>query len=178
MGTNYYFVTKNRELCDKYFGGKYEEDDALHLFYIHLNKLSGGWKPIFEKHRCFSTFCELKEFYYAHIGDLKIKDEYNTYYSFKGYREEIMNHAYRDMEPVKWVYHHSAWLNKMVLDTVDCEPEEADLYMPFDHIEYAKTEREAQKKYGAWDYPVGWIEEERYSRDPDFPIDWVDAEFT
>jgi len=62
MGTNYYFMSRNKEL-------------------IHLNKLSCGWRPLFQKHRAFDSFRELEAFYREHQADLEIYDEYGRQYS-------------------------------------------------------------------------------------------------
>ena len=55
MGTNYYFMSRNKEL-------------------IHLNKLSCGWRPLFQKHRAFDSFRKLEAFYREHQADLEIYD--------------------------------------------------------------------------------------------------------
>ena len=83
MGTNYYFKTTNRDLVHTYFAKRfdysdYEEyyDEEYKLldvpdfhYVIHLNKLSYGWKPLFQIHKCFQTWDELKQFYHDHDNE-------------------------------------------------------------------------------------------------------------
>ena len=86
MGTNYYFMSRNKELMQTYFadksewgvlGEEYTIVDEPYLGYrCHLNKLSCGWRPLFQKHRAFDSFRELEAFYREHQEDLEIYDEY------------------------------------------------------------------------------------------------------
>lgn len=60
MGTNYYFMSRNKELMQTCFadksewgvlGEEYTIVDEPYLGYrCHLNKLSCGWRPLFQKH--------------------------------------------------------------------------------------------------------------------------------
>ena len=54
-----------------------------------------------------------------------------------------------------------------------CAPLEADFWIPINHVEYARTEKEARRKFGLGD---DWYEVE-YRNDPDYPIDWVEGDF-
>lgn len=62
------------------------------------------------------------------------------------------------------------------LHTIPCEPEEADIWCPFIHDEYAKSEKAARKKYHLEQYDYGIVM--NYSEDPDYPIDWCDRKFS
>ena len=76
MGTNYYFMSRNKELMQTYFaeksewgvlGEEYTIVDEPYLGYrCHLNKLSCGWRPLFQKHRAFDSFRKLEAFYRDH----------------------------------------------------------------------------------------------------------------
>ena len=65
MGTNYYFISRNKELMQTYFaeksewgvlGEEYTIVDEPYLGYrCHLNKLSCGWRPLFRKRSITST---------------------------------------------------------------------------------------------------------------------------
>ena len=103
MGTNYYFVTKSRRIAHKYFAeveswGTYDEEYKLcdipdFHYEIHLNKLSWGWRPLFQKHKAFQTFAQLEEFYLEHQKYLKIYDEYEQEYTWDKYKQKIIDHA-------------------------------------------------------------------------------------
>ena len=81
MGTNYYFMSRNKELMQTCFaeksdwgvlGEEYTIVDEPYLGYrCHLNKLSCGWRPLFQKHRAFDSFRELEAFYREHQADLE-----------------------------------------------------------------------------------------------------------
>lgn len=175
MGTNYYMITKNKDIAHNYFDGEYELTDTPDFCYeIHLNKLSAGWKPLFQKHRAFCTFKELENFYNEHMDDLAFKNEYGGTYTFKEYKQRVIEHAEGEPEPVKWVYEED-YFGKKSLHTKDCKPEEADLWTPFDHMEYAQTESDAAKKLNV--SKLGWICPPYYSRDPDYSFDWVEGDF-
>lgn len=89
MGTNYYFMSRNKELLYTYFaeksewgvlGEEYTIVDEPYLGYrCHLNKLSCGWRPLFQKHRAFDSFRKLEAFYREHQADLEIYDEYRRH---------------------------------------------------------------------------------------------------
>lgn len=184
MGTNYYLMTKNKELVHSYFDTEYEIVDEPDFGYrIHLNKLSYGWKPLFQCHnKAYKTWNELEQFYYDYNSDFDIYDEYGTYYEFKEYKQEILDHAAREPEPVMWVYdfepielkfHPESALKRLHIRR--CNPEEADLWIPFDHVRYKETEEAAREKYKVWDYII--FNDIKYCNDPDYPIDWVEGEF-
>lgn len=181
MGTNFYLHISNKQLVHKFFTkDEYNLTDEPDLGYeIHLNKLSAGWRPLFQKHKAFSTFTELFNFYHEYIARLRILDEYNNEYTWDEYQECILDHANVEPEPVKWVYcEDPIYPYGKFLHTINCEPDEADLWTPFNHIEYGRTEREAKVRLKATDAFIGWMGEDRYSNDPDYNIDWVEGEFS
>ena len=61
MGTNFYLMSRNKKLIREYFAVETEYDikdieyaivDEPYLGYeIHLNKLSCGWRPLFQRHK-------------------------------------------------------------------------------------------------------------------------------
>lgn len=194
MGTNYYMIIKSPTIAHTFFatecdyGGKYPEyleqeyelrDVPDFHYVVHLNKLSYGWRPLFQKHKAFSTFKELEQFYNDYKEFITIEDEYDEQLTFEEYKQEVVEHSEREPEPVKWVYKEDelcGYPGKKYLMTEDCEPEEADLWIPFDHTEYGETQREARRKLEAWDAYVDWRQE--YTRDPDYKFDWVEGEFS
>ena len=62
---------------------------------------------------------------------------------------------------------------KLHLRTVGCS-EEAELYSPFNHIEYEKTLQNARQKFGVYEREYGDI---KYWNDPDYLFDWTEGEF-
>ena len=72
MGTNFYLMSRNKKLMREHFAVETEYDikdieyaivDEPYLGYeIHLNKLSCGWRPLFQRHKTIKTFKELEEF--------------------------------------------------------------------------------------------------------------------
>ena len=157
MGTNYFFMSRNKEL-------------------IHLNKLSCGWRPLFQKHSAFDSFRKLEAFYREHQADLEICDEYGRQYSWEEYFETVYAHSRCHPEPVKWVYEVNPKSSdkKPHLRTVGCSEEEAELYSPFNHIEYEKTLQKARRKFGVYERSYG---DTKYWDDPDYLFDWTEGEF-
>lgn len=180
MGTNFYFMTKNKELAHKYFEEDYELVDEPYLGYeIHLNKLSFGWRPLFQKHVEFDTWNKLEQFYLSHKDNLDVYDEYGEKYEWEDYKKRVFDHAAREPEPMKWYYGKDPMIKHLQFardflyhDRCD-NPWEADFWIPIDHVEYARTEKEARRKFGLEDdlYDV------EYRNDPDYPIDWVEGDF-
>ena len=82
METNYYFMSRSKELMQTcfaeksewgVFGEEYTIVDEPYLGYrCHLNKLSCGWRPLFQKHRAFDGFRKLEAFYREHQADLEL----------------------------------------------------------------------------------------------------------
>jgi hypothetical protein len=194
MGTNYYFMTRNKKLAHKYFAvetdwgvtdTEYEIVDSPFLGYeIHLNKLSWGWRPLFQRHKAFKTWNELEKFCHDYKDEIEIFDEYGHSYSFDDYKKIIFDHAAREPEPVRWVYDYDPLYTKFFpedlarkrLFTERCEPEEAELWIPFDHVKYFETEKTAKKKFNVYDYYI--FEGIKYWNDPDYPVDWTEGDFS
>ena len=175
MGTNYYFITKSKHIAHDYFEGEYDLVDEPDFQYeIHLNKCSGGWKPLFENHKSFQTFSDLEKFYYEHQEDIIIQDEYEEEFTFEEYKELLINHSQRKPEPMKWVYERNTPFGNHIT-TIQCSPEEAELWTPFDHIEYRETQNRAEDKFKDWD--SSFASSITYHRDPDYNFDWSDGSF-
>ena len=176
MGTNYYFITKNKRLAHEHFEGEYELIDEPELGYeIHLNKCSCGWLPLFQIHKAFSTFAGLEKFYWDHKDDLEIYDEYDDKFTFEEYKQMIIEHSEVKPRPCKFEVVDHGLYGGICLDPKDCEPDEADIWCPFRHGNYAIAERKAQQRLEAWNANVGWVED--YIEDPDYLFDWIDCEF-
>ena len=189
MGINFYFITRNTKLVHEHFaqgydeystwGEEYELCDIPDFHYeIHINKLSYGWKPLFQNHKAFRTFTQLEQFYKEHKEDLTIQDEYGDIYTFEQYKQEILDHGNVSPEPRKWVVKDepAMFSGGKRLTTEKCEPEEAELWTPYDHLDYGRTERLAAGRLHYNGY-VGWKDVDDYHRDPEYYIDWVEGEF-
>lgn len=183
MGTNYYFMTKNKRLAHKYFAVDkeyYTSDEEYEIvedpflgYQIHLNKCSYGWRTLFQKHKAFQTFNDLKDFYNEHKKSLRIFDEYGEEYTWEQYEHKVISHSEnREQEPCKWCLIGGTYGNHLELES--CSEDEADIYTPFIHEEYERSHREAQKKFGVFDYSDAHMD---YSMDPDYPVDWVSGDF-
>ncbi|WP_159444383.1 hypothetical protein [Eubacterium uniforme] len=45
-------------------------DEPYLGYQVHLNKLSAGWRPLFQKHKTIKTFKELEEFMMNMAGSI------------------------------------------------------------------------------------------------------------
>ena len=190
MGTNYYFKIKNPKFAHKHFATEYSWgfsdqeykiiDDPNEIYYlVHLNKLSYGWKPLFQRHNAFHCFKDLKRFYNKYTQDLIIQNEYLEELTWQEYEETVVNHGNRNPKPMKWVYKEDTFFgnnHRKYLQVEECEPEEADLWIPFNHEEYTHTEAEAAQRFGVSSF---YNEIDcKYNADPTYNIDWTDGEFS
>ncbi len=189
MGTNFYLISKNRELIHEKFvivkngcvtENEYELVETPELSYrVHLNKLSCGWRPLFQGHKAFQSFRELEKFYLTNKESLEIYDEYNQKLSWNEYRERVKNHGACESEAFKWVYEVDEIFKDLspwpTLHITKCLKEEAELFTPFDHCIYWETEKQARKKFHAYD---SCYMDVRYWNDPDYPYDWTDMDFS
>lgn len=174
MGTNYYLMSKNKKLIREYFAvetqygisnEEYEIVDEPYLGYqVHLNKLSLGWRPLFQRHKTIKTFKELEDFCLKNKKCFGIYDEYGKKYTWEQYSDIVFRHSQRQVEPYKWVYD----INPLFKDdgptlyTVKCSEQEAEIYVPFNHRIYAEIEKQARKRFKVY---------ERYWREPEY---WED----
>ena len=190
MGTNFYMMTRNSELAHKHFADDYgwgvinetyKIVDEPYLGYeIHLNKLSCGWRPLFQKHKAFQSWRELEDFVNCHSGDIEFYDEYGRQYEFEDYKERVFNHVDVEPRPLKWVYDYpdheffGGTKNQRRLYLKECKPEEADIWTPFDHVKYFETENDAKVKFGVWSYKSYF----NHWNDPNYPFDWTEGDFS
>ena len=188
MGTNYYFLTKDKALVQEYFARKTDYgiedkeykliDDPYLAYEIHICKFSSGWRSLFQGHHCYSSLKELDLFYQEHSGQLEIYDEYNRLITWTELKKTAIDRATWSPVPQKWVYELDEifLFNKnKTLHTVECTPEDADLWIPFDHVVFQKTEIEATKRFHlnpSFNLRV------KYWNDPDYPVDWTEGDFS
>lgn len=77
---------------------------------------------------------------------------------------------------MKWVYEVDPMFSSKEpsLHTVSCDEDEAELYVPFSHMEYEETLKKARFKFCVYERRYG---EEKYWSDPENLFDWTDGEF-
>lgn len=90
MGTNFYMLTANREMKDKYAPFSYElTDEPFFAYKIHIAKTSMGWLPLFQSHS--SGIQSVKEYKEAYdTGTFEIYDEYGTKYTWEEFDERVL----------------------------------------------------------------------------------------
>ena len=90
MGTNFYLMTKNKEMAQKYAPYSYELTDEPYFGYeIHIAKTSCGWLPAFQGHKDgINSVREYKEAY--ETGEFEILDEYGTAYTWEEFDKRVL----------------------------------------------------------------------------------------
>ena len=186
MGTNFYLMSRNKKLIREHFAVETEYDikdieyaivDEPYLGYeIHLNKLSCGWRPLFQRHKTIKTFKELEEFCLKNKSVISIYDEYGRRYTWKQYFEKVYEHSQQKKQPRKWIYDIDSTFPNCGsrLQNVSCTEQEAEIYIPFCHREYNEKEKLAKERFHVNERL--WCKE-KYWEDPDYPFDWTEGEF-
>lgn len=88
MGTNVYFLSKNKDVVLKYFGNDYELTDYPYFAYeIHVLKRSAGWLPLWEAHENCKSVKDYKMAYDS--GFFEIYDEYSEKYTWEDFWEQF-----------------------------------------------------------------------------------------
>lgn len=128
MGTNFYLITADRNVCDEYFGYDYELTDTPHWGYqIHIAKTSAGWLPLWQSHDCFKSVKQLKKLY--DTGNFTIADEYGNVYNWEEFDERVVqfNGGRKGVAPREKIEHNifSPYYDRDM-------PE----YRPISHFEY------------------------------------------
>jgi hypothetical protein len=92
MGTNYYMITKNKELAYELTNGRYELTDTPDWGYrIHVAKCSAGWLPLFQAYTNGArSIKDYKEVYDK--GDSIIVDEYGSTFTWEQFDKEVLKH--------------------------------------------------------------------------------------
>lgn len=186
MGTNFYLMSKSKKLIRENFAvendygitdEEYEIVDEPYLGYqVHLNKLSCGWRPLFQRHKNIKTFKELEDFCLKNKNVVGIYDEYGKKYTWKQYYDRVYSHSQCKPEPFKWVYEIDTIFNdsRPTLHVVHCTEQEAEIHIPFCHKEYDEQKKQAQRRFHV--YEKSWCDV-MYWEDPDYPFDWTEGEF-
>ena len=90
MGTNFYMITKNKKLAQRYAPYSYELTDEPYFGYeIHVAKTSCGWLPAWQGHKDgINSVAEYKAAY--DTGEFKIYDEYGTEYNWDAFDDRVL----------------------------------------------------------------------------------------
>ena len=90
MGTNFFMITKNKEMAQQYAPYSYELTDEPYFGYeIHVAKTSCGWLPLFQGHKDgINSVAEYKAAY--DTGEFKIYDEYRREYNWDAFDDRVL----------------------------------------------------------------------------------------
>lgn len=90
MGTNFYMMTKSKQVADEWFGYDRELIDEPDWGYsIHIAKTSVGWRPLFQAHEKIRSVGDLKLIY--ETGEFIIYDEYNEVYTWDEFEKRVVD---------------------------------------------------------------------------------------
>ena len=131
MGTNFYFLTKDKKLAESLAPGGYELTDVPFFGYeIHLAKTSCGWLPLFQGYKGgMESVSDMKDAY--NKGGLQIFDEYQKEYSWEDFVQRVLNHNGGVNGKVEKVFYEQ---NKSFPYN---DPDMPD-YLPVSHFDYGK----------------------------------------
>lgn len=141
MGTNFYLITCNKALAQKYAPYSYELTDMPYFGYeIHIAKTSMGWLPLFAGHQ--DGINSVKEYKAAYeTGEFEIVDEYGTTYNWDEFDDRVLkfNGGIRGVKSLKKIEvdKHSPFYDSKMPG-----------HIPVSHLEY-KYDSEFSKNYFA-----------------------------
>lgn len=157
MSTNYYMLTKNKELADTYFSGEYElysgNDDVK--LEIHIGKRSAGWLPLFREHKhAYDSVDGLRKFLQDHAKEIEIVDEYGSCFTADELENELITwkeHQEKYPDKKNWKYvpegvPDDIFGGRKYLVPVEVG-EKYDLKYPIDHVAYEKLNPYHEIKY-------------------------------
>ena len=172
MGTNFYMITQNKEIKDKYF----KDDDYTIVDYpmfgyeVHLAKTSFKWKTLWQEHKFYHSVSEFKEFYFKYKDNLFLYDEYGKFYDWNGFEERVIN--WGEQQEVRYMKYIPDGVPDEIFGgkkyLVESTEDDYDITIPFDHVEYEKLD--VYREYRGYD------RQSYYSKDKD-GYDFTDREF-
>lgn len=149
MGTNFYMITKNKKMAEKYAPYSYELTDRPYFGYeIHVAKTSCGWLPLFQGHR--DGINSVREYKTAYkTGEFEIVDEYGNIYTWEEFDKRVLqfNGGIRGVAPIITIEvdKNSRWYDPRMPDCT-----------PVSHFEY---------KYGYYSANDYFTDEDGYEFD-------------
>ena len=88
MGTNVYFLSRNKYAVLKYFGSSYKLTHHPYCAYqIHVLKRSAGWLPLWQAHDNCKSVADYKKAYDS--GFFEIYDEYSEKYTWEKFYDQF-----------------------------------------------------------------------------------------
>ena len=129
MGTNFYLITRNKDMAQQYAPYSYRlTDDPYFGYEIHIAKTSCGWLPLFQGHTDgINSVREYKEAY--ETGKFEIFDEYGESYTWEEFTERVLkfNGGIRGVAPREKIEQDptSRWYDPSILE-----------YRSISHFEY------------------------------------------
>lgn len=92
MGTNFYFLFKDKQKKDKWFdwGEVCVTDEPDFGYKVHLAKTSYGWKPLFQGYKRINSVALMRKFY-EDVNDCQIIDEYGNYYDWPAFQCRVLD---------------------------------------------------------------------------------------
>lgn len=163
MGTNFYMMTKNKELVEKHFPYEYEIVDVPYFGYeIHIGKRSSGWKPLFQQHKnAYDSVDGMKEFISKNQNSIRIFDEYGREFTLEQLEDELIN--WGEQQKIRYMKYIPEGIPDEILGgkkyLVESTKDDYDITIPFDHIEYEKLDPYKER----WRYE----NQSYYSKDKD-----------
>ena len=151
LGTNFYMMTKNKELVETYFPCEYEIVDSPYFGYeIHIGKRSLGWKPCFEWHeKAYKSVEEMKNFISDHSNDIEIYDEYDDIFTLEELQSELID--WSEQQRIRYMKYIPEGVPDEVFGgktyLIESTKDDYDITIPFDHIKYDKLDPYNEKRW-------------------------------
>lgn len=163
MGTNFYMMTTNKSLVEKYFPYEYEIVDSPYFGYeVHIGKRSCGWKPLFQNHdNAYKSVNDMKKFIEFHKQDIRIFNEYEEEFTLDQLEDELIN--WDEQQTVRYMKYIPEGVPDDILGgkkyLVESTEDDYDITIPYYHIEYEKL-----NPYNGG-YTFGGLHESYYTKD-------------
>lgn len=129
MGTNVYFLSKDKNAVHKYFGrDSYALTDEPYFAYeVHVMKRSAGWLPLWQAHENCTSVSDYRKAYDS--GLFAIYDEYGDKYNWEEFWEQfaMFNGGVRGEMPLEHID-----IDKQSPFYDPCMPD----HVPVSHFEY------------------------------------------
>lgn len=130
MGVNYFFLSKNKNAVQDFFGESYQLTDTPEFGYrVHIAKASAGWLPLFQAHEKCRSIDDIHSAYNS--GEFRIIDDSGEEYSWSEFDKEVLHHNGGIDGAIPKRVHRIDRSNSFV------DPDMPD-HTPVSHFEYGK----------------------------------------